>query len=270
MPISAVMRPAAKVSPSTQLGWSASCWRTNGSAPVGGVKNGTCQPAERAAVIAAAIVGGRPQTRTAVAPARRARSSCGPRSSASAGTVSVECDRRSVLRERRAKRDSAGRAVVRVVGDDRDLEMLRDQVLGQPERDAVVARRDPEHIPPRLRVDDPFAALEDDADRHACVSRDPPGRIDAGALVDDRDRVLGDRAPDVRDGAGGGERAVECLDLQVVRHSADADALRVDLASGEPRAVLDRPAEIRGARERRVDGDRERAPRRRRAAAAAR
>ena len=30
-------RPPANGSPSTQAGWSASCWRTNGSAPVGGV-----------------------------------------------------------------------------------------------------------------------------------------------------------------------------------------------------------------------------------------
>ena len=36
-PTSAVRRPPAKVRPSIQFGWSASCWRTNGSAPVGEV-----------------------------------------------------------------------------------------------------------------------------------------------------------------------------------------------------------------------------------------
>ena len=103
-------------------------------------------------------------------------------------------------------------------------EVLRDQVLGEPERDPVVGRRDPEDVRPALRVDDPLAAFEDDADRHARARRDAPRGVDAGAFVDDRDRVVVDRAPDVRDGAGGRERAVQRLDPQVVGRAADADA----------------------------------------------
>jgi hypothetical protein len=52
------------------------------------VYTGTFHPDDRAAVSAEAIVAGRPQTRSAVACARRARRICGPRSSASAGSVS--------------------------------------------------------------------------------------------------------------------------------------------------------------------------------------
>src|SRR5581483_8952429 len=87
-PTSDVRRPPANVRPSIQAGWSASCCRTNGSAPVGGVYTGTAHPADRAAVRTAAIVAGRPQTRSAVACARRARRTCGERSSALAGSVS--------------------------------------------------------------------------------------------------------------------------------------------------------------------------------------
>src|SRR5262249_37082155 len=65
----------------------ASCWRTSGSSPVGDVYTGTFQPDERAAESTPAIVVGCAQTRRAVAPARRARSTCGERSGESAGTV---------------------------------------------------------------------------------------------------------------------------------------------------------------------------------------
>ena len=77
------------MSPSTQSGWFASCWRTSGSSPVGDVYTGTFQPDERAAESTPAIVVGWAQTRSAVAPARRARSTCGERSGAAAGTVSL-------------------------------------------------------------------------------------------------------------------------------------------------------------------------------------
>ena len=46
---------------------------------------------------------------------------------------------------------------------------------------------------------------------------DAPGRVDPGALVDDRDRAVADGAPHVRDGAGRGERVVHRRDPQVVR-----------------------------------------------------
>jgi hypothetical protein len=101
--------------------------------------------------------------------------------------------------------------------------------------------------------------------------RDPPRRVDARALVDDGDRALSDCAPHVRDGTRRGERRVHRRHPQLIDLAADADAARVHLAGGEPRAVLDRPAEVRRARERCVDDDRQRrAVRRLRGAAAAR
>ena len=119
----------------------------------------------------------------------------------------------------------------------------------------------------RLRVDDLLAALEDDADRHAGRSGDAPGRVDAGAFVDDRDRVPSHGAADVRDRTSGGERVVRGPDLQRVDRPVDADAVGVDLARRQPGAVLDRAAEVRRARERRVDDDDERLALRRAAAA---
>ncbi len=117
--------------------------------------------------------------------------------------------------------------------DDRQLDVLRDQVLGQPECDPVVARRDPEDVRPCLRVDDSFATLEHDADRNAAARGDPPRCVDTRSLVDDRDGMVVDCPAHVRDGARGRERAVERLDPQVVRRIADPDALRVHLAGCE-------------------------------------
>ena len=126
--------------------------------------------------------------------------------------------------------------------DDRELEALRDQVLREPEGDPVVGRRDPEDVWARLRVDDSVAAFEDDADRDARASGDPPRRVDAGSLVDDRDRVVVDRAAHVRNGAGRRESAVERLDLQVVRASPTRIPVAfTSLAASRAPFSIDRP-----------------------------
>ena len=66
-------------------------------------------------------------------------------------------------RERVVERRAARAAVAGVVGQERDLQLLRDQVLGEAERNAVVRRGDPEDVRPLLRVDEALVAVVDDA-----------------------------------------------------------------------------------------------------------
>jgi hypothetical protein len=170
----------------------------------------------------------------------------------------VDCDGRAVLGERAPECGRSGGAVVGIVVQQRNVELLWEQVLGEPERDPVVGRRDAKHVRPRRRVDDLAAALEHDADRDAPASGDAPGGIDTCSLVDDRDGVVVDGAAHVRHRLGGRETAVGGADRQGVAPPADRDARGVDLTCREPRSVLDRPPEVGGARERSVHHDEER------------
>ena len=83
--------------------------------------------------------------------------------------------------------------------DERELQALRDRVLGEPERDPAIGRRDAEDVRPPLEIDEAAPAVVRDADRDA-RARSPTSqrRVDAGAVVDDRDGAVGDRAPHVR------------------------------------------------------------------------
>ena len=80
-------------------------------------------------------------------------------------------DRVPVLGERMVERSQPLAPVAGVVGEEGDLQPLRDQVLGETERDAVVGRSDPEHVRPLRGVDEPGAAVEHDR-RSGCG----PGR----------------------------------------------------------------------------------------------
>ena len=159
-----------------------------------------------------------------------------------------------VLRERLVERLRALLAIRGVVGDQRDLQLLRDQVLGEAVRHAVVGRRDAEDVRPLGRVDEALAALVGDCERDVFVARDLPGSVDAGALVDDCDRAVGDRLADVADGAARGEARVVALDAESV---PDAVCPYAGLGRGERGAVGDRLADVRRPRERRIDGDRD-------------
>src|SRR3954463_3842777 len=164
------------------------------------------------------MAAGWPPTSRAVAPARRASGTRG--GGARAGTARLEYlrgeigrargnldpgdDRVAVLRERAVERCAAGAAVARVVGEEGDLELLGDHVLGEPERHAVVRRRDPEDVGARRRIDEVLVAVVDDADRDVLLRGDLPAGVDAGAVGDDRYRVAVDGAADVGDGAARG------------------------------------------------------------------
>src|SRR5206468_3003750 len=94
----------------------------------------------------------------------------------------LERDRARILRERLVEIGRALLAVGAVVVQEPDPQVLRDQILGVAERDPVVRRRDPEDVRPLLWVDEPRAAVVDDADRNVVPVRDLPGRVDAGAI----------------------------------------------------------------------------------------
>ncbi len=158
-----------------------------------------------------------------------------------------------VLRERLVERLRALLPVRGVVRDQRDLQLLRDQVLGEAEGHAVVGRRDAKDVRPLGRVDEALAALVGDCERDVLVARDLPGGVDAGAFVDDRDRAVGDRLADVADRGARGEARVVALDPEAVLDAVDLDA---GLRSGELGAVGDRLPDVRRPRERRVDRDR--------------
>ena len=121
---------------------------------------------------------------------------------------------------------------------ERDLQPLRDQVLGEAERHAVVGRRDPEHVRPLGRVDEALAALVGDCERDVRVARDLPGGVDAGALVDDRDRAVGDRLADVADGGARGQARVVALDAEAVLDRRSPSTLAFEAASSAPSAIV--------------------------------
>jgi hypothetical protein len=92
-----------------------------------------------------------------------------------------------------------------------------------------------------------------------CVAGKLPRRVDRGAVVDDRDRAVVERAAYVRDSTADGLGIVVLLHLQAEAAAAGDDpALRVDLVDGQLRAVRDRLADVRARREGRVDRDQER------------
>jgi hypothetical protein len=150
-------------------------------------------------------------------------------------------------------------AVAGVVGQQRDAVTLGDHVFGEPEADPAVGRRDAEDVRPLVGIDEPDAALVRDRDRNVRVARDPPGRVDARPLVDDRDGALRDSPSDVPDGAARREGVVHPAHLEAV-----ASVLRLDHPD-PARAELDSPrdglADVRAAREGRVDRDRQGADR---------
>jgi hypothetical protein len=145
-----------------------------------------------------------------------------------------------------------------VVREQRDLQLLGDQVLRVPEGDAMVRRRDAEDVQPRLGVDEARAAVVGDADRDAVVLGELPGRVDAGPVRDDRDRAGVERAPGVLDGLPRGEVVVVELDPHAVALVTDADAAAgVETRGRELHALADRLRDVRAAGDRHVDGDRD-------------
>ena len=143
-----------------------------------------------------------------VAWARRARRTCGPRSSASAGSVSSIATERAVrprtharARRRRRRRSRSRRGAARpsaasAPGTRRAGRRCRGRSARCGRRSAASAGRRATGRP-RRRC------------RSARRARgDAPGGVDAGAFVDDRDRAVRDRAAHVRDGARGREAGV--------------------------------------------------------------
>ena len=130
------------------------------------------------------------------------------------GECLVDRDGVRVAGERALQLRRTGGAVVGVVVQEADLQTLWDQVLSEPERDAVIGRSDPEDVRPCLCVDERLPAGEDDADRDTAAVGDAPRRVDSRPLVDDRDGAVGDRLPDVGDRAGGREAGVHRADVR--------------------------------------------------------
>ena len=71
---------------------------------------------------------------------------------------------------------------------ERDLQPLRDQVFGEPERDPVVGRRDAEDVRTRVGSTSPMPPWYTIPIGTRLV-RDLPGGVDSRPLVEDRDRV---------------------------------------------------------------------------------
>ena len=206
------MRPEAKVRPSTQLGRSASCWRTSGSASARRRVDGHV-PAPAAGRRQDARDRRRPRPDEQRRGARAARTK---HLRGKVGRVGRQADLRGdglgVRAERLGERLAALVAVAAVVGQERHTQAFRDEVLGEAEGDAPVGRRDAEHVRTLLDVHEAHPALVGDAQGDVGVPGDDPGGVDAGPLVDDRDGAVGDGGPDVRDRLARRERVVEALD----------------------------------------------------------
>jgi len=146
-------------------------------------------------------------------------------------------------------------AVRAVVGEQGDLQLLRHQVLRVAERDAVVRRRDPEHVGARLRVDEAGAAVVGDADRHPIALGDLPRGVDACSVGDDRDRVRIERPTRVLDRLPRREVVVVELDGDPVALLACPDAAaRVQVRGRQLEALANRLRDVRTPRHRDVDG----------------
>ena len=219
-------------------------------------KDGHLPARLRAAVIAAASVRACPHTSRAVAPARRARSTAVETPPDPAGTSARSATASGFDPNAFASAAFALASVTGVVRDDRDPEALRHEILGKPERDAAVGRRDAKDVRPRLGIDQARASLVRDRQGDVRITGEHPRRIHAGALVDDRHGVVADRVADVRHGALRRERVVSPRDPEVERPVVGHDpARRTNLLRRELGAARDRLADVGRARERRVHDD---------------
>ena len=118
----------------------------------------------------------------------------------------------------------------------------------------MVGRRDAKDVRPLGRVDQPLAALERDRERDVRVARANCHEASTPvALVDDRNRAVGDRLADVAGRGARGQARVVALDPEAV---LDAVHVGGDLRGGQRSAVGDRLTDVRRPRERGVDGDR--------------
>ena len=88
-------------------------------------------PSERAATTASAIAAGWPQTSSAVAPAAARAQDLRREIGRARGDLDPGGDRLGVLGERPVERRAARAPVAGVVGQERDLQLLRDEVLGE-------------------------------------------------------------------------------------------------------------------------------------------
>ena len=236
------MRPVANVSPSSHSGRSASCWRSDRIL-------GRRRRVDRHVPARAARGDHDLRDRRRLAPDEQRRRAGAPRAQHLRREVACRPPAPSASsRPTPGSRENASSSALApcwpyVVSSwmQRELQALRDRVLGEPERDAAVGRRDPEDVRPLLEVDEADAAVVGDADRHVRVARDLPGGVDAGAVVDDRDRAVGDRAADVRERLARRERVVVALHLQLVAPSRRRHAGRRSsrsTASSTPRAIV--------------------------------
>ena len=140
--------------------------------------------------------------------------------------------------------------------DERDLQVLRNQILRVAERDPVVRGGDPKDVRALARVHEAGAAVVRDADRHVVALGQLPGRVDAGAVGYQRERTGVERAPGVRHRAAGGEVVVVELHHEPVALGADENAAAaVQVARRELDSVPDRLRDVGAARDRHVDGD---------------
>jgi hypothetical protein len=174
------------------------------------------------------------------------------------GQRQLQRDRLGILGERAADVVGALAPVGAVVGQQRDLQLLRDQVLRVAEGDPVVRRRDPEDVRPRGRVHEAGAAVVHDADGDAVAPGELPGRVDPGPVRHDRDRVGVERPPRVLHGLAGGEVVVVERDAKQIALVPDADAAAgVEARGRELDPLADRLRDVRAARDRHVDGNHE-------------
>ena len=111
-------------------------------------------------------------------------------------------DRLRRRREGSGERLAPRLPVVRVVGQQRNLEALRDDVLGQTKRQTMVRGRDPEDVRAPHRVDEAPAALVGDPDRDVVAVGELPACVDAGPVRHDRHHVAPQRRPCVRNRLG--------------------------------------------------------------------
>ena len=218
----------------------------------------------RAAVSTAAIVGACAHTSSAVAPARRARSTCGATSTRSRGQPDPRA-RRPPDSSRTPSRapPAPSPSVAGVVGEERDLQALRDRGTRRAgTRCRGRSARSRKTFGRASRVDEARRRPGTRSPIGRPASRgDAPRRVDAGALVDDRDaRRSRIASRTFCDGALRRERVVRPHDPEVERPVVGHDPARsfADLLRRELGAARDRLADVRRARERRVDDDRQR------------